>query len=624
MRYLFYFLLFLNLFSVVLSAKADQAIDTNLVKQLADSSSHYAFTNSLKSIAFGKKALQMGIKLKDLKSEAIAHMSLARAYYVKGEYDSSLTHGSLLGEVSRKIGYGYGLAFAVNNAGLIYLGQDNYKAAQEEFVKALALNRELKNLVGQSSNLFNIALCKINFKDYETASNYLQQCILIAEKANRRVYVMAINRLGDVAYERKQWKAAISYYKKAIVENIIGDDWEKAYAYLGVAIVLHDRGSYQQSIIEAEVALGLLKRINAHWDMARAYHILQKSNEKLKQYPKAYEYLKLYKSYSDSLYNEKKEKEINLLHLKQKAIENKDLAQQVQLRKQNERVSQLVILVISIVVLFLGVGVVLILKNSGKIKRLNKKLIKNNEDIAEQKNQILQQNLELEQLNYSKDQLFSVIGHDLRSPIASIIQTVDLLKSNTLSTEQSAYIYKSFFERLTATATMLDNLLLWVNNQKEETTVDRQNFFLPKLTQQLLLVLNFPADEKGVYIKHETLDNAWANADINHARIIIQNLVSNAIKFTPSGGNIYVYYFVKEDKVGLVVKDTGVGIGKQKIDKLFYAMGKDISTYGTENEKGIGIGLMLVKKYADHNNAQIIVNSDESGAEFVVCFDKAG
>ena len=540
-------------------------------------------------------------------------MSLARAYYVKGAYDNSLSHGSKLKEISKQINYGYGIAYGVNNAGLIYLRQDKYKAALDEFVKALELNRGLENLVGQSSNLFNIALCKIHFNDHEAATDYLQQCIVIAEKANPRVYVMAINRLGDVAYEAKQWKEAISFYEKALIENTIGDDWEKAYAYLGMAIVLHDKGNYQQSIIKAEVALSLLKRIDAHWDMASVYDILQKSNEKLKQYPKAYEYLKLYKIYSDSIYNEKKEKEINSLHLKQKAIENKELAQQVQLRKQSSRFSQLVILVI---------GVVLILRNSRKIKKLNKKLIKNNEDIAEQKNQIVQQNVELEQLNYSKDQLFSVIGHDLRSPIASIIQTIDLFKSNSLSAEESEFIYKSFFERLTATATMLDNLLLWVNNQKEETTIDRKNFSLPKLTEQLLTVLSFPANEKGVHINHEILDEAWANADVNHARIIIQNLISNAIKFTPSGGSIYIYYFVKEDKTGVVIKDTGVGISQQKINKLFYAMGKDISTYGTANEKGIGIGLMLVKKYADDNNAQIMVNSDESGAEFVVCFDK--
>jgi len=597
--------------------------DTLLVKKLSDSSAHYAFTNSSKSIAFGKKALQIAKASGDSKSEAYAHMSLARAYYVKGEYENSLNHGNYLGEISKKINYIYGLAYSINNTGLIYLSQEKYKAALEEFHKALKINEKQKNLFAKSNNLFNIALCHFSFKDYDVANVYLAQCIKIAKKANPRTYIMAINRLADIAYERKQGKEAISLYKKALIENTIGDDWEKAYAYTGMSKALYDIGNYQQAIANAQIALGLAKKINAHWDMARAYDVLHKSNEKLKQYQQAYEYLALYKTYSDSLYNEKKEKEINALHLKQKAVENKELAHQIEIRKQSNRVSQLIIVIISVVAVFLVIGVVFVAKNNKKTNRLNKQLKQNNEDIAQQKDQILQQNAELEKINYSKDQLFSVIGHDLRSPITSIIQTIDLLRSDSLSPEERSYILDKFFERLTATATMLDNLLLWVNNQKKETTIDRKNFLLPKLTEQLLLVLNFQANEKGVHINHEYLSDAWANADTNHARIIIQNLVSNAIKFTPSGGNIYIYYFIKSDKVGIAIKDTGVGIGKEKIGKLFNVMGKEISTYGTANEKGIGIGLMLVKKYADDNNAEIIVNSDESGTEFVVCFDKA-
>lgn len=598
-------------------------LDTLLVKKITDSSAHYTFTNSSKSIAFGKKALQVAIEIGNRKSEAYAHMSLARAYYVKGEYENSLIHGNRLREISKEINYGYGLAFSVNNAGLIYLSQEKYKAALDEFKKALALNQKLKNLVGQSSNYFNIALCYIEFKNYDDASINLDKCIEIAEKANPRVYIMAINRLGDIANERKQWKDAISFYKKALIENTIGDDWEKAYAYTGMSKALYDIGNYQQAIANAQIALGLAKKVNAHWDMVRAYDVLHKSNGKLKQYQQAYEYLALYKTYNDSLYNEKKEKEINTLHLKQKVVENKELAHQIEIRKQNNRVNQLIIVIISVVAVFLIIGVLIISKNNRKTTKLNRQLVKSNEDIAEQKDKILQQNIELERINYSKDQLFSVIGHDLRSPIISIIQTIDLLRSDSLSPEERSYILDKFFERLTATATMLDNLLLWVNNQKKETTIDRKNFLLPKLTEQLLLVLNFQANEKGVHINHEHLSDAWANADTNHARIIIQNLVSNAIKFTPSGGNIYIHYFIKPDKVGIVIKDTGVGIGKEKIGKLFNVMGKEISTYGTANEKGIGIGLMLVKKYADDNNAEIIVNSDESGTEFVVCFDKA-
>jgi signal transduction histidine kinase len=597
--------------------------DTLYVKKLNDSADFYAHSDVQRSITLAKKALGIAQKIKYAKGVVKAYMCLARTYYVTGEYDLSLSYGKKVGEVGKQINYTYALAFSVNNAGLIYLGQKKYKEALEEFKKALQINLKIKNLIGQSTNYFNIALCYIEFKNFEEAEKNLNKCLAIAETAYRRVYIMAINRLGDIAYERKHYGVAIGHYKKSLEKNDKGDDWEKAYSYGGMAKSLNAMGNYQQAIANAKTALALAEKLKAHWDMIRVLDVLHNASSRLGNYQDAYEYLKMHELYSDSLYNEEKDKEINLLHLQQKAAENKELANQIKIRQQKSKANQLTILAISVISLLLLAGVVIINRNHKKTKALNRQLLKNNDDIAAQKDQVVRQNQELEQLNHSKDQLFWVIGHDLRSPIFSIIQTIDLLRSDNLSAQERTYILNNFFEKLTATATMLDNLLMWANNQKTETTVERKNFLLPRLTEQLLLVLNFMANEKNVHIKHDFLHEAWVNADMNHARIIIQNLVSNAIKFTPSGGQIHIHYFVKADKVGIIIKDTGIGIAKDKLGKLFNIIGKDISTYGTANEKGIGIGLMLVKKYADDNNAQITVNSDESGTEFIVRFDMA-
>jgi signal transduction histidine kinase len=321
------------------------------------------------------------------------------------------------------------------------------------------------------------------------------------------------------------------------------------------------------------------------------------------------------------LYSEKKDKEINRLQLKQKQVENEELAHLVQIKQQRNRLNQLIIIIIGSLIVFLIVILLVIRRKGIQVKKLNRELLKRNSDIAAQKDEIVLKNQELSNLNHSKDQLFSVVGHDLRSPIVSIIQTVDLLRSNNLSAEETTQVLDHFFEKLTATATMLDNLLLWANNQKNAVQVDRTHFSLPQLVKQLLMVLNFQAKEKNIQIHHHLLNEALIAADLNHARIIMHNLISNAIKFTPSGGDIYIHYFIKPDKVGVVVRDTGVGMSKEKLERLFKWVGKEISTYGTANEKGIGIGLMLVKKYAAENHADVVVNSGTKGTEFVICFD---
>lgn len=597
-------------------------LDTNLVKNLNDTALHYAYIDTEKSMLFANKALNYAVKYKYPKGEVAALINLSLVYYVKGEYDKSLSYSNRTSELSKQLSYNYGIIYAINNRGLIYLSQDNFKVALAEFKKAANANESIKNYKSLAANYFNIALCYIGFNDLENAEKSLGKSIeLCKQSGNRRVLIMSINRLGEIAYKRRQFKKSLDFYRQAITQNDINNEWEKTYAYAGLAMSYHSLGLYRNAIIEGQKALVLAKKLNAHWDLQRVYNILHQSYLAIHDYHNAYTYLDLDKKYSDSLYNAKREKEINVMHLRQKQAENEELQHQVQIKHQKGRVNQLIIVVISVLAISLIALISIISVSNRKIKKFNRQLVKSNEDIEKQRDQIVEQNNELSELNHSKDQLFSVIGHDLRSPIVSIIQTVDLLRTNTLSPEETSHVLDNFFEKLTATATMLDNLLLWVNNQKREVSVDKTDFFLPKITQQLLLVLNFQANEKQVQIKHEQLEEAIVYADINHARIIVQNLISNAIKFTPSGGNVYIYYFIKPDKVGIVIKDTGIGIDEEKIGRLFKVMGKDISTYGTANEKGIGIGLMLVKKYADENNAQIIVNSGQEGTEFVVCFD---
>ncbi len=114
-------------------------------------------------------------------------------------------------------------------------------------------------------------------------------------------------------------------------------------------------------------------------------------------------------------------------------------------------------------------------------------------------------------------------------------------------------------------------------------------------------------------------------ADSNHLKIIFNNLIGNAIKFTPHGGTIEITYTDDADYQAIHVKDNGIGILPQKMEKLFKVTGKAISGYGTNNEIGAGIGLGLIKQFVDANNGRIEVKSQPGeGAEFIVYLEKAG
>ena len=585
------------------------SLDTGAIKKLIDSSTFYSHLNTTKSIDFAKKALVASEAAQYALGEIRSLMRLASAFYIKGEYDTSLQYGARVQERSTDSRYGPGKAFVLNNRGLIFLSQDNFEAALNEFQAALQENRKQNALREQGSNYFNIGVCHLDLKQLDAAGKAFKQSFDIARKAaDPVIQIMALNRLADIACQRGQYAQSIALYQRAISENQ-QNDWEFTFSYTGMAEAQLANKTFSAALQSAQSGLQYAQKLEANWDMARAAKILHQAYAAAGQFEEAYRYALLDISYRDSLFNEKKEREINGILLKQKQIENEDLKQGLLIKQQQDRLNQLIIAIIAMVTLFMAIILWIIYRKNKQIYRQNRELAGLNRS--------------LEDLNHSKDQLFSVIGHDLRSPIVSIIQTVDLLRSEHLSVQEGRLVLDNFFEKLTATATMLDNLLLWASDQRKEMRIDKTSFLLPALIDQLLLLLHFQAKEKQIHIQHDKNDAAMIYADVNHVRIIFQNLISNAIKFTPEGGTIYIHSFVKtaDNKTGMVIRDTGIGMTPTKLGQLFNVMGKAISTSGTANEEGIGIGLMLVKKYADENNAQIIVNSDSGGTEFVIVFD---
>lgn len=613
------------LMSNILNAQQKSSLnDKNIqFKKLNDSSYKQAFINTNKSIMLANQALGLAVELQNDTGIIEAYSNLARASYVKSNYDLSLKYATEVYERSKKLNYRRGIGFYSNNMGLIYISQENYKQALPEFKKSLAVNMELKDSLTISSNLYNVSLCHYETKDYDKAEEYLSRSISYAKKHNKSVYLMAINRIAEIDYEKKKYAQAILNYQKALDNNDIENKWEQSFSYMGIARVHLVQNNYTKSLDYALKALQIAEELDAAWDINQIYGVLHEAYAGNLDFHEAYNYAKLYKISNDSLYNSKKDKEINTLQLRRKEAENNDLTHQIELKKQQEKVNKLIIYVVSLIALLLVVLVLMYYFNTKRFKKLNKQLLQNNQDIHNQNEAILKQKKEIEESDFNKDQLFSVIGHDLRSPIVSLVQTVDILRNDNLSIEEIKSLLDSFFEKLTSTATMLDNLLLWANSQKKIESVNKTQFQLSKLTEQLLLVQGFLAKEKNVTIIHQTEDGNNVFVDLNHARIVIQNIISNAIKFTPIGGYIHIHYFIKDDKIGMVIRDTGKGMSEEKLNQLFKVMGKEISTYGTENEKGIGIGLMLVKKFADLNQIEIIVNSDPKGTEFVLVFDSA-
>ncbi|TWV99588.1 HAMP domain-containing histidine kinase [Chitinophaga pinensis] len=212
----------------------------------------------------------------------------------------------------------------------------------------------------------------------------------------------------------------------------------------------------------------------------------------------------------------------------------------------------------------------------------------------ERADKIDSQNIKLEQLNQKKDKLFSIIAHDLQSPLNSIITTLHLIAEYDLEEEEKKMLGDELLTLTKNTSSLLTNLLTWSKLQMDGKGVRLSSENVHNAVERVLTIQRLLADKKSVNITSRVDPDVYITADHNMLELIIRNLVNNAIKFTPSGGQIAIDLRVNEERCHLMISDNGIGIDPNHHDEIFSL--KTQSTFGTNNEKGIGLGLVLCKE----------------------------
>lgn len=221
-------------------------------------------------------------------------------------------------------------------------------------------------------------------------------------------------------------------------------------------------------------------------------------------------------------------------------------------------------------------------------------------------------------LNAAKDKLFSIIGHDLRSPFNSILGYSNLLlekKENMVPSESERFL-KIIRDSADRTLVLLDNLLNWAKLQKGQLHIEPEKLDLSELIHQILNLKEPLAKAKEISIQYSPADTFELYIMEDIFKTVLRNLVSNAIKFTQKGGNIVVSAMMKKDFVEISVSDNGRGMNKGTLEGLFN-LGSNTSTPGTENEIGSGMGLVLCSEFVEKMGGKIWVTSEEGkGSDF--------
>jgi len=248
-----------------------------------------------------------------------------------------------------------------------------------------------------------------------------------------------------------------------------------------------------------------------------------------------------------------------------------------------------------------------------------KKIKKQKEEIELQRDDILNKNMELDILNYTKDRFFSIIAHDLRSPFNAILGFSDLLQTKCYNCRfpENTNMINILHKSATNTFALLENLLLWSQSQMGGIEFNPQNHPLKPVVIDIFSLLEESAKNKEIKLQHSIDDKDTGFFDYQMIHTVLRNLVSNAIKFTGLNGVITVNIRLLDKFVEVSVIDNGVGIEQEKINNLF-RIDTQVSTKGTANEKGTGLGLIICKEFVKTNGGNIWVKSEPGkGSQFI-------
>jgi PAS domain S-box-containing protein len=244
----------------------------------------------------------------------------------------------------------------------------------------------------------------------------------------------------------------------------------------------------------------------------------------------------------------------------------------------------------------------------------NKKIIASFSDITERKqaeDALKEREKILHQINEDKDRFISILGHDLKNPFNNILGYSEVLTTeiDSLNSDEIKEIAKNINKSAQITNKLLDDILMWARSQQGKIPFNPQNLNFTDICKDVLKTLNSNAEVKNITIDYSSENQINVIADSDMLKTILRNLVSNAIKFTNRGGKISINEEQNTENVTVSVLDNGVGIRAEDLTKLFN-ISEVLTTKGTAEETGTGLGLLLCKEFVEKNGGKIWVESE--------------
>ncbi|MEC5144456.1 Histidine kinase domain-containing protein [Chitinophaga sp. 180180018-2] len=593
-------------------------VKVNLLNKIAR---NYFTRDAATATGYAEEALHLSDSLHFNKGKIWAWRNLALVENTKGHLDQQmkLTLDAL--NLAETLGDDYTLAVLNNDVGNIFTEMNSPGDALIYLKKSLdmRIRRHEKLEIGKALN--NIGSAYIAMKYPDSAMFFLEKAEKIKLELNdQRGLAYTYENMGIVSMLRHRYEDALHFHQLSAAayrnDGNLPGIVKSSLNLAEIQTLLGDLNGAQVNLDQAKHlndSLGNVKNEMIY------YKIRYELDSARRDYPAAFNSFKEYSSRNMDFFNAEKSRQISRSQEKYEA-EKKQRENSLLLKEQHMHlatIQQQRVLVMSAAALFLALLLitVMVYRLYKRQQELYSELNNKTREVSLQNKIILEQNAALENLNQVKDKIFSVISHDLRSPLAILEGLLFLLKDEKIDASQFRMYTDELWRDVKNTAYMMDNMLQWASNQMKGISVKADDFDVTLLMNREFDLLETLARQKEIKLTQELNKSILVYADPDMMRLVLRNLINNAIKFTPSGGEVLITAEQRANFAEITVKDNGTGIPVENQHRIFSNI--YYSTSGTQNEKGCGLGLHLSKDFVERNHGKIWFNSmPGSGSSF--------
>ena len=608
-------------------------------------------------------------------NKGIAEITFYKAliYAQKDDYINALSGYTKAKELFKNLNDTLGIAKVNNSIGQIEIKRGHY-AKGLQYALAAIKELEKRNLKEDLKLAYsNLAKAYNSVDAYDKAIEYYEKALEIQEQLNDTEGINTSNsNLAELYSFKKEHRKAIEYYEKVLADNkndslrakiypklggeyLMFNDYAKATQYLvqgynitkrkndkpNLLTVLNNLGYLnlqqnrlrvaEQQLIEAGA---IAKELDNKPELLKHYKHMKSLDSINRRFNRAFVWQREYYDLKQKLDREKasinkSEQTVNLDFdpnfdkPKEPETTKEYTTNTPTVYKSNKKMDKFKLIFYGLLAALAIVSTFLILiylKRNSNIK-YTQELEEKNLKIELQNEAFQEQTKHLESVNNVKDKLFSIVSHDLKDSLSSINGFIELLKDGSLSREEFDNLIPELSENANNASLLLFNLLNWSKSQMQSLEPKPSLFDIQEVFEDKIKLIDQRIESKGINLVDHSLRD-FAYADRSMFEIVVQNLLANAIKFSKKGDTITISNHISNGSCIISIADTGIGISKENLEKLF--KNTSFTTVGTNNEKGTGLGLSICKELVELNHGKIWVESTLNvGSTFYVQLPKS-